>query len=311
MNSMVRFAVATAAGLAAAIFSIGPGACLAAPIESTPPAGPVQHSWPEALVYSHQHPEVFAEGMNDWSCRPDAAHPHPVILMHGALSNAYANWSMFSPRMKAAGYCVFGLNYGGAQDSPIQGSGNMRGGAGQLAVFVDQVLAATSADKVDIVGHSEGGIVPLYYINKLGGADKVHAMIGLEPATNGIDVYHLAPLVSDVPFLRFLQAVYVPAGRDGTAGSKFVQEIGEGGMTRPQVHYTTIISRSDLVITVPEAQLPPAPNVTNVVTQDVCPKSGTTHTGAIYDEISLRLVLNALDPSTSATPPCDFVAPPV
>ena len=233
--------------------------------------------------------------MNDFGCKPTAAHPRPVILLHGTFSNAYANWAMFAPRMAAAGYCVFGLNYGGANGSPVQATGNQRGSAGQLAAFVDEVLAATGAAKVDLVGHSQGALMPLYYINKLGGADKVHNMIGVEPATNGISAYGIMHLYDAVPLLRFYRDLLLPAAQDYTAGSAFVQEIAANGMTRPQVQYTTIISRSDLIITVPEAQLPPAPNVNNVVTQDVCPADQTNHLGAVYDDITLQLVFNALD----------------
>lgn len=45
--------------------------------------------------------------------------------------------------------------------------------AQDLSNFVDQVLNATGASKVNIFGHSEGSIVPRYYLKFLGGAAKV------------------------------------------------------------------------------------------------------------------------------------------
>ena len=63
-----------------------------------------------------------------------------------------------------AGYCVFALNYG-----DVFGIAPMEDSAGQLATFVDGVLAATGAAKVDIVGHSEGGLMPRWYLRFLGG----------------------------------------------------------------------------------------------------------------------------------------------
>lgn len=45
--------------------------------------------------------------------------------------------------------------------------------AQELSNFVDQVLNATGASKVNIFGHSEGSIVPRYYLKFLDGATKV------------------------------------------------------------------------------------------------------------------------------------------
>jgi triacylglycerol esterase/lipase EstA (alpha/beta hydrolase family) len=44
----------------------------------------------------------------------------------------------------------------------------MEESAKQLAAFVDTVREATGADKVDIVGHSEGSLMPDYYVKSSG-----------------------------------------------------------------------------------------------------------------------------------------------
>jgi triacylglycerol lipase len=284
-------------------------AVAATPVSPAPVTAPAQPNWFLAVAVSVANPDVIPQGMNDFSCKPSAAHPNPVVLVNGTFENIYANWSLYAPQLKAEGYCVFGLNYGGAPGSPIQQTNNMRASGLQLSQFVDQVRAATGAAKVDLVGHSQGGLLPLYYINVLGGADKVATMVGIEPASNGVALYGILPVIAANPLLRTLIGIPLAAANDFTVGSAFLQTTAQGGITRPQVKYTTIISRTDGLITVPEAQLPPASNVTNIVTQDVCPLDFADHVTAVYDDITLRLVSNALDTATAKPPVCHLVLP--
>ena len=107
------------------------------------------------------------------------------------------NWYTLSPLLKNAGYCVFALNYGeedtrliGAPGST--GSGDIKQSALQLSSFVDRVLAATGAGKVDIVGHSQGGMMPRWYMKFDGGATKVAHLIALSPSNHGSTLDGLA-----------------------------------------------------------------------------------------------------------------------
>src|SRR3954453_15143532 len=109
------------------------------------------------------------------TCRPTPAHPEPVVLVHGTFGDA-SNWVVDAPQLRAAGYCTFAIDYGN------RGTGEIAHSAQQLATFVDQVLAATGARKVDIVGHSQGGMMPRYYIKHLGGDTKVDDLFGLAPS---------------------------------------------------------------------------------------------------------------------------------
>ncbi|WP_217698363.1 esterase/lipase family protein, partial [Streptacidiphilus griseoplanus] len=113
-------------------------------------------------------------GANDWGCRPSSAHPDPVVLVHGTFGNMNSNWRGAAPLLANNGYCVFALTYGGSSpDSVIQGVGPLTDGADALSAFVDHVLTATGAAKVDLVAHSQGGAVARYYTKFLGGAGKV------------------------------------------------------------------------------------------------------------------------------------------
>src|ERR1039457_4654286 len=70
--------------------------------------------------------------------------------------------------------------------------------AGQLSTFVNHVLSVTGASKVDLVGWSQGGMMPRYYINNLGGAAKVNMLVGFAPSNYGTTLGGLQGLVSDI-----------------------------------------------------------------------------------------------------------------
>src|ERR1700704_5134909 len=152
--------------------------------------------------YAQSSPSASPPGANDWSCKPSRAHPRPVILVHGTFEDMSGNWQALSPLLYDNGYCVFALNYGsfgGSGQFGIYGTGDIGQSAEQLAGFVTQVLAATGVRKVDLVGHSQGGMMPRYYLRFLGGAKKVRTLVGLSPSNHGTPVSGLFTLASFFP----------------------------------------------------------------------------------------------------------------
>lgn len=98
------------------------------------------------------------------------------------------SWQALSPLLVNQGYCVFALNYGSYDGSGLVGvdaTGPIETSAAQLSGFVDRVLSATGAGQVDLVGHSQGGMMPRYYLKFLGGAAKVHTLVGPAPSNHG------------------------------------------------------------------------------------------------------------------------------
>src|SRR3954449_8617511 len=172
-------------------------------------------------------PTVSPPGANDFTCRPSAPHPSPVVLVHGTFEGATDNWATVSPQIKAAGYCVFALEYGN------RGTGDIAASAGQLQRFVDAVLAATGAKKVSMVGHSQGGMMPRYYIKFLGGASKVDDLVGLAPSNHGTS----HPLLV-TPGLSYL----CPSCLQQKTGSAFLTRLNAGDETPGPVSYTTIVT---------------------------------------------------------------------
>src|SRR5262249_39713093 len=158
-------------------------------------------------------------------CHPSSAHPRPVVLVHGTFGDMTDSWQALSPLLKNNGYCVFALDYGGSAGNPIQGYGTIETSAGQLATFIDHRLSATGASKVDIVGHSQGGMMPRYYIKFLGGATKVHTLVGLAPSNHGTNLFGLTGLLAAYPWGASFLTSLCAACTEQIAGSSFLNNL--------------------------------------------------------------------------------------
>jgi triacylglycerol esterase/lipase EstA (alpha/beta hydrolase family) len=259
-------------------------------------------------------PNSAPAGANNWNCKPSAAHPYPVVLVHGTFENMNDNWGAASPLLADNGYCVFAFNYGGVSSSAdIQGTATVESGAAQLATFVNQVLASTKTSKLDLVGHSQGGMMPRYYIKDLGGAAKVDKLVALAPSNNGTTLDGLTVLAQDLDALEPVNGFLVAgcaACVEQEEGSSFLTGLNAGGETVAGVGYTVIESTGDEVVTpYTNAFLPAASNVTNILVQNQCSLDGSDHLEIAYDPIALTDVLNALDPGAPQPIPCQVVLP--
>lgn len=294
-------------------------AVLAAALPATAGAAlAVRYSGGAATANALTHPNTPPPGANDFSCRPSSRHPYPVVLVHGTLENMTFNWNALSPLLKNNGYCVFALNYGQEQGrvvgfpgaTPPGGTGPIEDSAAQLSGFVHRVLAATGAPEVDVVGHSQGGMMPRYYLKFLGGAGKVHDLVGLSPSNHGTTLGGLTALIDLFPGgSEGVAAVCSTACSEQLAGSSFLRNLNAGGDTVPGVKYTVIETRYDEVVTPYTSAFLSGPAVTNVLLQSQCGLDFSEHLSISFDHIALRDVLNALDPAHARAPACSFVAP--
>lgn len=283
-------------------------------IESAPAAAtsslPVLYNG--VLGYTQASSSASPPGANNWSCRPSAAHPRPVVLVHGTLADMSDSWQALSPLLADNGYCVFALNYGAANGSGalgVYGIGDIAQSAQQLAAFVDQVLNATGADQVDIVGHSQGGMMPRYYLKYLGGSWRVHTLVGLAPSNHGTTIDGITAVARYIPNSNQFVGAACTACVQQEAGSSFLADLNSGGETVPGVSYTVIESRYDEVVTPYTSAFLSGPNVTNIVLQDQCSLDFGEHLSMPYDHIADVDVLNALDPAVQTPPACYPVAP--
>ncbi len=257
--------------------------------------------------YAHVSSSASPPGANDFSCKPSAAHPRPVILVHGTFADMSDSWQALSPLLYNHGYCVFALNYGsyaGAGALGIYATANIAKSAEELSSFVNRVLASTGASQVDIVGHSQGGMMPRYYLKYLGGAAKVHTLVGLAPSNHGTTLLGLATLAGYFPGAIAFLGVLCPACEQQTAGSSFITNLNAGGDTVAGVSYTVIESSYDEVVTPYTSAFLTGPKVNNVNLQQQCFLDFGEHLSMPYDHIADADVLSALDPAHPQNPPC-------
>ena len=247
-----------------------------------------------------------SSGWNDYSCKPSAAHPRPVVLVHGTFANSVDNWLFLAPYLTDRGYCVFSLDYGRLPGVPFfHALGPIDKSAEQLSAFVDKVLAATGAGKADLVGHSQGGMMPRYYLKFLGGAPKVNALVGIAPNNHGTTLSGLANLLPYFPGAGDLLNAATPALAQQVAGSDFMERLNAGGDTVPGVRYTVIATKYDEVVTPYRTQFLSGSSVKNVLIQDKCALDLSEHAlVGLTDRIAFHEVANALDPARATPTTC-------
>ncbi|MEA5641825.1 esterase/lipase family protein, partial [Cutibacterium granulosum] len=229
----------------------------------------------------------------------------------GTSEDAFITWSYYGPRLKKAGFCVYTFNYNPETHPLVEAaatSGNLYSTAAFMAHFVDKVLKSTGADKVDLVGHSQGGgPLPRAYIKYYGGDKKVNHLIGIVPSNKGTSILGME---------RFLNEPGTPANTIMSAGARyrnlesapqqlqgstFLKDLNAGGMTTPGVKYTVIATRFDNRVFPWTNALIPESGAKNIVIQDVCPLDHSAHTNITYDPMTYQVVANALEPQR-ATP---------
>ncbi|MEV6674996.1 triacylglycerol lipase [Streptomyces sp. NPDC051162] len=261
---------------------------------------------PTLATATPAHAAPVTSGWNNDSCKPSAAHPRPVVLVHGTLENGTDNWFSLAPYLVERGYCVYSFDYGQVLGIPaFYGLGPIEEGAGKLASFVDTVLARTGASKVDIVGHSQGGMMPRYYLKFLGGAPKVGSLVGIAPNNHGTTLSGLTKLLDVVPGARGVLKGLTPGLTDQVVGSDFMRRLNEGGDTVPGVNYTVIATKYDEVVTPYTSAFLSGPNVRNVVVQDLCPVDISMHlTLGTIDRLAFHETANALDPANATPTTC-------
>ncbi|MFC9595541.1 lipase family alpha/beta hydrolase [Streptomyces sp. NPDC056944] len=116
----------------------------------------------------------------------------PVILLHGFVDNRSVFVLLRRSLTRNGRDCVESLNY-----SPL--TCDLRAAAELLGRRVDEIRARTGHAEVDVVGHSLGGLIARYYVQRLGGDSRVRTLVMLGTPHAGTTV---APLADAHPLVR-------------------------------------------------------------------------------------------------------------
>jgi len=272
-------------------------------------AAPRVATFTDAAVQSFARGVVSPVGANDFRCTSSSP---PVVLVHGTWENAFDTWSALTPALRDAKRCVFSLNFGKGRDligrtAGVFGTGPIETSAGELKKFIDVVQSKTGAGRVDLVAHSQGGIVARYYLKFLGGSKAANRLVTLGTTQTGLLSPRLAQVAArlraaGLPVGDIVEQVTGQAIAERLTQSTLLNRLNAGGPLLPGITYTTVNSRTDELNTdLSQTQLPVAASVTNFVVQDGCEINGVGHFNLPYDPRSVALTLRGLGISVPLT----------
>ena len=110
----------------------------------------------------------------------------PILLVHGLIDNR-STFTLLRRALRRRGFGqVLTLNY-----SPF--TQDVRTAARRLERLVEKTCEQTGYERVHVVGHSLGGIVARYYVQRMGGDARVHTLCTLGTPHTGTYAAHLLP----------------------------------------------------------------------------------------------------------------------
>ncbi|MFG1654646.1 esterase/lipase family protein [Micromonospora sp. NPDC049275] len=205
---------------------------------------------------------------------------NPVIVV-GGLSGVAVAYEPIAARLRADGYRTF------IYQLPGLGLGDIPASARAFAGYVAQVRASTGAATVDLVAHSEGGLVSRYYLKRLGGTASIGRYVSLGTPQYGTYVANI------VAFLGLGSCAGIVACQQMTIGSGFLADLNAGDDTPGSVRYTTIRTLQDELVR-PTGNAAVNDGATNVLIQAYCPLRVVGHLGLVLDGTAYTIVRGAL-----------------
>jgi|GEM_PF-416995 len=212
----------------------------------------------------------------------------PVLLVHGTGLTATESWThTFAKTLPAAGHdvCTIDLPDRALDDAQI---------AAEYVVVGIHEVAARSGRRIDVVGHSQGGLEPRWAFKWFPSTRPlVDDDVSISSTHHGsLDAAGICSI-----------GTCAPSVWQQRPGSKFLNALNAGDETPGDISYTSIYSLTDEVV----PELPPPPTsmlagARNIELQDVCPGRPADHISILWDAVAEALVIDALDHPGPANP---------
>jgi triacylglycerol lipase len=153
--------------------------------------------------------------------RVDAAET-PIVLVHGIIDNhATFTWMEYALRRR-------GFQTLSAYDYGLL-THNIPQAAVHLGEAIEELAASTGYERVHVIGHSLGGLIARYYVQRLGGDRHVHTLITLGTPHQGTQLAWAVPLLPLVrqlaPSSSLIQELAEPAAECRTRFLAFYSDI--------------------------------------------------------------------------------------
>lgn len=155
----------------------------------------------------------------------------PLLLIHGFMGTR-GSMLLLERRLEADGFVVFSFNIGAINTRDIRRSAFI------IHRKIERILAQSSVKQVDIVGHSMGGLIGLYYLKKLGGAARVRRLIMMGTPLRG--TWFALGGIATLGMFSTSSWQLLP-------GSRFLAELDEGNLP-PGVEVYSVGAMRDWVV---------------------------------------------------------------
>jgi triacylglycerol lipase len=153
--------------------------------------------------------------------RIDAAET-PIVLVHGIIDN-HAIFTVLEYALRRRGFqTLSSYDYGLLTH-------NIPRAAARLGQAIEELSAATGYERVHVIGHSLGGLIARYYVQRLGGDRHVHTLVTLGTPHQGTQLAWAGPLLPLIrqlaPNSSILQELAEPAPLCNTRFIAFYSDI--------------------------------------------------------------------------------------